>query len=106
MRIRPALKAALLAPASAAASVHAGLSAGATLALAAGAALVAFACIMLPRLRRAAVTAAPAAADACPDERPGADHRRLRTTVPRRLPRDVRCQASRATARARRSTRR
>ena len=83
--------------------LQAGPTLGTTLALAAGAALVAFAWISLAPARPAA-----GAARGCSDAPASApEHDRIsRTTVPRRMPRDVRCTASRATARARRSTRR
>jgi hypothetical protein len=107
MRIHPALKAVVVAVAAGAWLLQAGPSLGAALALGAGAMLVTFAWIRLAPARPAAA-AAGGSARSRSDAPPSApEHDRvLRTAVPRRMPRDVRCTASRATARARRSTRR
>jgi hypothetical protein len=107
MSISPALKAAIVALPAGAWLLQAEPGVAATLALAAGAALVAAAWIVLARARRAVARHETQPLGRAV-ERPGvAEHQRiLRSAVPGRMPRDVRCEASRATARARRSTRR
>jgi hypothetical protein len=113
MRISPPLEAVIVALPTGAWIVQRDASLGGTLALAAGAAFFTFAWIVLSPARpatavpAAAVPAAqPAAPDGCSEHRHGAGERRISRRPTRRGARDVRCSASRATARARRSARR
>ncbi len=99
VRISAALKAAIVALATVAWLTQAHASVGRALALAAGAALVAFGWIVLSAAR--AVTPAPPVAPLA--EQAYAEQQRVPTGRPAR---DVRCPASHAGARPRRSSRR
>lgn len=108
MRISPLLKAAIVALAAAAWLMRADASLARTLVLAVGAAFLTFAWIMFSPAARAGPAAADEPATAgCREPRPSTTAHRVSPTPTTRWPRDVRCPASsRATARARRSTRR
>lgn len=105
MRISPPLKAVIVALPTAAWLAHSDASVGATLALAAGAALCTFAWIVFSPPRPKTKAEQPAGRD-CSEQRHGTEEHRVSRTPTGRGARDVRCPASRATARARRSSRR
>jgi len=117
MRISPPLKAMIVALPTGTWIVQRDASLGATLALAAGAALVTYAWIVLSPSRPAparpaparpapAAPAAPAAQRGCSAQRHDGGAPRISRRPTRRGARDVRCCASRATASGRRSARR
>jgi hypothetical protein len=103
MRISPPLKVVIVALSAGAWLTQADASVARTIAFAAGAT---FAWIMFGRPRPAASAPAPAGARGCSRHRHGQVQHRISRTPCGRGARDVRCRASRATARARRSTRR
>lgn len=106
MRISPPLKAVFVALPAAAWIAQSDATLGRTLALAAGAALVTFAWIILSPPRRAATPAARPAEHECSEHLHDLEEHRISRSPTGRGARNVRCPASRATARARRSTRR
>jgi hypothetical protein len=107
MRISPPLKALIVALPTGAWIVQRDASLGATLALTAGAALVTYAWIVLASSRPApAVPPAPTPQRGCSAQRHDGGAPRISRRPTRRGARDVRCCASRATTRARRSARR
>jgi hypothetical protein len=110
MRIGPPLKALIVALPTGAWIVQRDASLGATLALAAGAALVTYAWIVLspspPAPPVPAAPAAPAAQRGCSVQRHDGGAPRISRRPTRRGARNVRCRASRARARGRRSARR
>ncbi len=108
MEISPPLKAVVVALPTAAWIVQTNAGRASTLALATGAALLTFAWIVVSRPRPASASCAPQPAEraSCSEHRHGSGEHRIVRTPTGRGARDVRCHASRATARARRSTRR
>ncbi len=106
MRISPPLRGVIVALPTAAWLAQSDATLGGTLALAAGAAFVTFAWIMYTPPRPTAHPAAQPAERECSEHRHGSGERRIARVPSGRGARDVRCPASRATARARRSTRR
>lgn len=106
MRISPPLKAVIVALPTAAWVARSDMSVGATLALAAGAALFTFAWLVLSPPRPAEPPVAQDREHDCSEHRQGLEEHRISRTPAGRGARDVRCPASRATVRARRSTRR
>jgi hypothetical protein len=112
MRIHPWLKPVIVAVPCAAWLMQADAGTWSTIALVVGAAYVAFAWMLFtpPPPRRAAAAIAPVATPAvtrrCYEQRHGAARNQISHRPTRRGPRDLRCPASGATARARRSTRR
>lgn len=109
MRISPSLKAVIVALPTGAWLVHAQPNLARTLAVVAGAALLALAWIVFMPSRPAPAAAGAGDLDggrACSEHRPGATEQRMGRTPTSRFARDVRCPVSRATTRARRSARR
>jgi hypothetical protein len=110
MRIRPSLKAVIVALPTTVWLTQADAGTWPTIAFAVGAAYVSFAwMVFAPPPRPAAPPAAPELAltvRGCFEPRHGAPRHRIARAPTRRGPRDLRCPASRAAARARRSTRR
>lgn len=107
MRISAPLRVVIVALPAGAWLVQAGAGVGHALALAAGAAFFTLAWIVLAPPRPGAGPGPQAdQLDGCSEHRHDTSERRISRTPTGRGARDVRCPASRATARARRSTRR
>jgi hypothetical protein len=111
MMIRPLLKPVIVAVPCAAWLMQADAGTWSTIALVVGAGYVAFAWMVFtppppprPAAAALAATAAPAVGSRCFEQRHGAKRNEISHRPTRRGPRDLRCPASRATAR--RSTRR
>jgi thiol:disulfide interchange protein len=111
MRIRQSLKPVIVAVPCAAWLMQADAGTWSTIALVVGAAYVAFAWVVFtPRARQRpaaaalAATVTPAVGSRCFEQRHGAQRNEISHRPTRRGPRDLRCPASRTTAR--RSTRR
>jgi hypothetical protein len=105
MRIRPSLKPVIVALPATVWLMQADPGTWSTIALAVGAAYVSFAWMLFaPPSRAAAPAGTPVVANHCFEQRHGAARNRISHRPTRRGPRDLRCPASRATAR--RSTRR
>ncbi len=106
MRLSPPLRAIIVALPMAAWLTRSDATVASTLALAAGAALVTFAWIMYVAPRRTAIPAPRPAEVQCAEHRHGSGEHRITRAPSGRGAHDVRCPASGATARTRRSTRR
>jgi len=109
MRIAPWHKTVIVAPPTAAWLTQSDAGTWTTIGVVVGAAYLAFIGVLFawpPLPVVAAPVPAATAARICSEPRHGAAEHRISRRPTRRGPRDLRCPASRATARARRSTRR